>query len=95
MRESPMWGRLGPTGNDTTNKAYVNEPLVTRNSPLWGRHGPLGALYKDDKTNLPAADLPDERYGLMMVFRVFNRASYALIMNAERPVNLLDLATNP
>ena len=95
MRESPMWGRLGPTGNDTANKTYVNEPLVTRNSPLWGRHGPLGALYKDDKTNLPAADLPDERYGLMMVFRVFNRASYALIMNAERPVNLLDLATNP
>jgi hypothetical protein len=31
----------------------------------------------------------------MMVFRVFDRASYALIMNAERPVKILDLATNP
>jgi hypothetical protein len=68
---------------------------VTRNAPLWGRVGPGGASHDKDKTNLPSADLPDERYGLMLVFRVFDRASYALIMNAERPVNILDLATNP
>jgi len=30
-----------------------------------------------------------------MVFRVFERASYALVMNASRPVNVLDIATNP
>ncbi len=94
LRETPLWGRLAP-GSDKTSSSYVNEPLVTRDSPLWGRLGPLGALFKDDKTNLPSADLPDERYGLMLIFRVFDRASYALIMNAERPVNLLDLATNP
>ena len=73
----------------------MNEPLVTRNAPLYGRLGPTGALYKNDKSNLPSANLPDERYGLMLVFRVFDRASYALIMNAERPVNVLDVATNP
>jgi len=94
LRESPMWGRRGPSGNDKGTN-YVNEPLVTRNAPLWGRVGPGGASHDKDKTNLPSADLPDERYGLMLVFRVFDRASYALIMNAERPVNILDLATNP
>lgn len=95
LRESPLWGRTGPSGNETTDKNYINEPLVTRDSPLWGLLGPFGAKFKNDKTNLPPAILPDERYGLMMVFRVFDRASYALIMNAERPVNVLDLVTNP
>ncbi len=94
LRESPMWGKLAPGGSDKGSN-YVNEPLVTRDAPLWGRLGPAGAKFKDDKTNLPSATLPDERYGLMLVFRVFDRASYALIMNAQRPVNLLDLATNP
>jgi len=96
LRESPLWGRLAPgSSGKNTDSSYVNEPLVTRDAPLWGRIGPAGAKYKNDKTNLPSAILPDERYGLMMVFRVFDRASYALIMNAERPVNLLDIATNP
>jgi hypothetical protein len=94
LRESPLWGRLAP-GNSSKDSGYVNEPLITRDAPLWGRIGPMGAKYKDDKTNLPSAILPDERYGLMLVFRVFDRAAYALIMNAERPVNILDIATNP
>jgi hypothetical protein len=39
--------------------------------------------------------LPDERYGLVFVFRVFEKVSYALIMNASRPVNLLDVVRAP
>lgn len=95
LRESPLWGTMGPSGNDTPNQNYRNEPLVTRDAPLWGLLGPFGSKFKNDKTNIPPVALPDERYGLMMVFRVFDRASYALIMNAERPVKILDLATNP
>lgn len=30
--------------------------------------------------------LPDERYGLIFVFRVFERVSYALVMESSRPV---------
>jgi LysM domain len=96
LRESALWGRTGfiyDEKNPRTN--YVNEPLVTRNTPLWGRVGPAGYKFKDDKTNLPALALPDERYGLMMIFRTFDRASYALVMNANRPVNVLDIVTNP
>jgi hypothetical protein len=39
--------------------------------------------------------LPDERYGLAFVFRVFDRVSYALVMNISKPVNKLDLVQNP
>ena len=96
LRESPLWGRAGVIYDEKNPKTnYVNDPLATRNSPLWGRVGPAGYKYKDDKSALPAPPLPDERYGLMMVFRVFDRASYALILNANRQVNLLDTATNP
>ena len=39
--------------------------------------------------------LPDERYGTAFVFRVFERVSYALVMQVSRPVNALDLVQNP
>jgi hypothetical protein len=39
--------------------------------------------------------LPDERYGLAFVFRVFDRVSYALVMQTKLPVQLLDRAANP
>ena len=39
--------------------------------------------------------LPDERYGLVFVFRVFDRVSYALVMNVSRPVSVLDVVQTP
>jgi hypothetical protein len=39
--------------------------------------------------------LPEERYGLVFVFRVFDRISYALVMNAEQPVNIADVLQTP
>jgi len=39
--------------------------------------------------------LPDERYGLVFVFRVFDRVSYALVMSASRSVLVGDVATTP
>lgn len=39
--------------------------------------------------------LPDARSGLVMVYRVYDRVSYALIMQSERPVYLLDTVKNP
>lgn len=39
--------------------------------------------------------LPDERYGLAMVFRVFDKVAYALVMQTRLPVQLLDRAQTP
>jgi hypothetical protein len=42
-----------------------------------------------------AVKLPDARSGLLMVYRVFDRVSYALIMQSDGPVYLLDTVRNP
>jgi len=56
---------------------------------------------KEKKESTPIAlepgyiKLPDERVGLMMVFRVFDRISYGLVMQANEPINTLDSIHNP
>jgi hypothetical protein len=40
-------------------------------------------------------ELPDEETGLLMVFRTFDRVSYALIVNASAPVHILDDVVTP
>ncbi len=39
--------------------------------------------------------LPDERVGLLMIFRVFDRVSYGLIMQATDPINTKDAVQTP
>jgi LysM domain len=50
-----------------------------------------------DKTDPEKARirLPDERHGLLYVFRVFNRMSYALILTVQQPVRVGDRFTQP
>ncbi len=39
--------------------------------------------------------LPNERTGLVMVFRTFDKVSYALVMESTRTMKVGDIATNP
>lgn len=45
--------------------------------------------------NVVETKLPDERYGLVFVFRTFERVSYALVMSASRTVLIGDVVTTP
>ena len=51
-----------------------------------------GNIVKHEGNNLA---MPDERYGLLFVFRVFEKVSYALVMQTGMPVHLLDHAQTP
>ncbi|GBG13805.1 peptidoglycan-binding protein LysM [Novimethylophilus kurashikiensis] len=50
---------------------------------------------KDDADEPDTIKLPDERAGLVMVFRTFEHVSYALVMQSERPMHVNDWVQNP
>jgi hypothetical protein len=87
LRTSPIFGRVGPTGSDAP-RVYFQEQLNVRESPV---------LF-DKRVALDEAELskiPDERYGLLMVFRTFDHVSFALVMEASLPVGVDDVAVTP
>ena len=59
---------------------------------LW-RDGPNRIDSTDEQRT--AIKLPDERVGMLFVFRVFDRVSYALILRATDPVRRGDRVTEP
>jgi hypothetical protein len=86
LRTSPLWGRSGPSGDDSP-RTYYSEQLTPRDASLYPERRPI--------TELDLAKFPSERYGLLMVFRTFDRASFALVMEASRQVSLNDVVANP
>lgn len=58
----------------------------------------LGATVKDEKGSgffKKKIRLPDERAGLLMVVRTFDRLSYAIVMSAEKDMRVGDPVANP
>jgi len=86
LRTSPLWGRSGPSGDDSP-RVYYSEQITPRDASLYPERQRI--------TELDLAKFPSERYGLLMVFRTFDRASFALVMEASRQVSLNDVVANP
>ncbi len=61
------------------------------------RAGSIVADPRSDRSrdNAPTFTLPDERYGLLFVFRVFDAVSYGLVMQSTRPVSPADIVRTP
>lgn len=53
-----------------------------------------GAVVRDRERN-EQIRLPSEDAGLLMVFRVFDRVAYGIVLEARRPLALLDEVRNP
>lgn len=54
-----------------------------------------GAEVRDPLASRRKVVLPDERAGVVMVFRTFDRVAYALVMEATRAMHVQDRVTNP
>ena len=59
-----------------------------------------GASIPDPQSSLsrdaaPRITLPNERYGLLFVFRTFEAVSYALVMESTRPITAGDIVQTP
>jgi hypothetical protein len=88
-RGPPYWGHPGPAEELT---ALQNNPLAPT-AQLPGPRIGLGRPIINDRN--PLALLPKERYGLLFVFRTFDRVSFALVVESKRPVEVLDRVRNP
>jgi hypothetical protein len=76
------------TGLKHVSDSVVANVMAAKNS--------LDRFLDEPKGGLPQlVTLPDERSGELMVFRSFDNVSYALVMNTQRAVHLLDKVKNP
>ena len=101
---SAIKGRViaGPD-NSVSEIAPMHVVVINRGSREGMEIGHVLALYRDRPLVTPAnavdpkekLRLPAERYGMVFVFRVFDKVSYALVMNSTRPVNVLDVVQTP
>ncbi len=60
--------------------------------------GHVLAVYRRSQTRSPdgkMVELPDERTGLVFVFRVFDHVSYALVVRSTSAIRILDAVKNP
>lgn len=75
------------------NKGASEKLAVGHVLDIYQRGKLIADPYAEDK-NVPVA-LPDELAGSLMVFRVFEHVSYALIMEATQPIHVLDKVQTP
>jgi hypothetical protein len=88
-------GEAGPQGIITLNRGRSDGVEVGHVFALY-RPGPVIADASKATGTAPTTfKLPDERYGLAFVFRLYDRVSYALVMRISRPVNPLDVVQTP
>jgi len=88
-------GEGGPQSIVTLNRGRADGVEVGHVFALY-RPGPVIADASRVTGGAPVTfKLPDERYGLAFVFRIFDRVSYALVMRGSRPVNALDVIQTP
>lgn len=72
----------------------VRDGLATGHElTVWRRGRIVADPYRREKREI--VRLPDEKAGILMVFRPFERVSYALVMAATQAIHLLDKAETP
>ncbi len=89
-------------GSAVTNAAQNQVVVINRGSRDGVESGHVMAILKDGERLLDKTDpqrgalkLPDERNGLLMVFRPYEKLSYALILNITEGVKVGDRLASP
>ena len=101
---NPIKGRVIAGPDDSVSEIGSKQVVIINRGSREGIEiGHVLALYRDRPSVRPAnavnpdekVRLPPERYGVIFVFRVFEKVSYGLVLNSTRPVNVLDVVQTP
>jgi len=101
--ERPLTGNILSTYDGVGEAGRHNVVTLNRGGRDGLEIGHVLAIYRRGGT-VPIVDgqgekttltMPDERSGLVFVFRVFDKVSYALVVQSSRPVHLQDVVQTP
>ncbi len=99
---NPVEGRIVSVYGDGVRAGQNQIVAINRGQRDGLERGHILAVWRAgrdavDRTSVDKAPmrLPDERHGLMFVFRVFDRVSYALLLNVQEAVRTGDRFTQP
>ena len=99
---SPLSGQIASLYGDAMTAGQNQIVALNRGARDGVERGHVFALWRTgekviDRTDpsRPTIKLPDERHGMLCVFRVFDRMSYALILSVKEPVKPGDRFTQP
>jgi len=100
--DQPMAGQIAAIYGEALNAGQNQIVTLNRGKRDGVERGHVFALWRDgeaavDKTQekAQAIKLPDERHGVLFVFEVYERVSYALIISVKEPVKTGDRFTQP
>lgn len=100
--EQPVAGQIAAVYGEALNAGQNQIVVLNRGKRDNIERGHVLALWRDgpravDKTEgkSEAIKLPDERHGVLFVFEVYERVSYALIISVQNPVTVGDRFTQP
>lgn len=100
--EKAMSGQIVSVYGEALNAGQNQIVALNRGARDGVERGHVFALWRDgeavlDKTGDKAVPikLPDERHGVLFVFEVYQRVSYALIITVQQPVKAGDRFTQP
>jgi hypothetical protein len=99
---APIAGQIVSLYGDALTAGQNQIVALNRGARDGVERGHVLALWRDgekiiDRTDAsrPTIKLPDERHGMLFVFRVFDRMSYALILSVKDPVKPGDRFSQP
>ncbi|WP_349744561.1 LysM peptidoglycan-binding domain-containing protein [Roseateles cavernae] len=99
---NPISGQIVSIYGDALNAGQNQIVALNRGARDGMERGHVLALWRDgrrmvDRTGEKREDikLPDERHGVLFVFQVYQRVSYALIISVQDPVSAGDRFTQP
>ena len=100
--QGPMAGQIASIYGEGLNAGQNQIVALNKGTRDGMERGHVLALWRKGNIVIDSTDaarpnikLPDERHGLLFVFRVFDRMSYALILSVQEPVRAGDKFTQP